>query len=98
MRRRVVLSPDAVRQFRALPARARALLKDAMRVQLQQSDATEETRNRFRLRRPSVHADFELRVAEWRVFYRVEADEVRVIVIGRKRGSHLVIDRKRFTL
>jgi mRNA-degrading endonuclease RelE of RelBE toxin-antitoxin system len=98
MRRRVVLSPDAVRQFRALPAGARALLKDEMRVQLQQIDATEETRHRFRLRRPSAHADFELRVAEWRVFYRVEADEVRVMLIGRKRRNCLVIDRRRFTL
>lgn len=98
MRRRVVLSPDAVRQYRALPARTQALLKDEMHAQLQQGDATEETRHRFRLRRPSTHADFELRVAEWRVFYRVEADEVRVVMIGRKVGSDLVVDRKRFTL
>jgi hypothetical protein len=72
-----------VRQFRALPARARALLKDAMRVQLQQHDAAEETRNRFRLRRPSPYADFEMRVEEWRVFYRLEGEEVRVVLIGR---------------
>jgi hypothetical protein len=48
--------------------RAQGRLKDEMRVQLEQADATEETRHRFRLRRPSAHAAFELRVAEWRVF------------------------------
>ncbi len=98
LKRHVVLSPDAVRQYRALPARARATLKNAMRVHLEDSDAMEETRNRFRLRRPSEHADFELRVEQWRVFYRVIEEEVCVVLIGRKRGSHLIVGRKKFVI
>jgi mRNA-degrading endonuclease RelE of RelBE toxin-antitoxin system len=98
VQRRVELSPDAVRQLRALRAHDRGLLKDQIRGQLGDSDATQETRNRFRLRRPSRVADYELRVRDWRVFYRVNGGTVQVALIGRKRGSFLIIDRKRFIL
>ena len=98
VRRRVELSPDAVRQLRALRARDRGLVKEHIREQLEDSDATQETRNRFRLRRPSRVADYELRIGDWRVFYRVVGDTVQVALIGRKRGNVLIIDRRRFIL
>ena len=66
--------------------------------QLAESDATQQTRNRFRLRRPSQFADYELRIRDWRVFYRVMGDAVQVALIGRKHGNALIIDRKRFVL
>ena len=69
-----------------------------MREQLGESDATHETRNRFRLRRLSRVADYELRVRDWRIFYRVAGGSVQVVLIGRKSGDVLVIDRKRFIL
>jgi mRNA-degrading endonuclease RelE of RelBE toxin-antitoxin system len=94
----VELSPDAVRQVRALRANDRALVQEQIREQLGESDATQETRNRFRLRRPSRVADYELRIGDWRVFYRVVGDTVQVALIGCKRGSFLIIDRKRFIL
>lgn len=96
--RRVELSPDALRQLRALRAHDRGLLKKQIRKQLEESDATQETRNHFRLRRPSRVADYELRVRDWRVFYRVADDTVQVVLIGRKSGNFLLIDRKRFIL
>ena len=98
MKRRVYLSVDAVRQFRALRAADRSLLRDSMRARLAESDATRETRNRFRLRRPSEFADFELRIQDFRVFYRVVGEEVRVLLIGRKRGHELIVDERRFIL
>ena len=98
MRRRVLLSPDAVRQLRVMRGSDRALLKEAMRIQLQEAGAETQTQHRCRLRRPSEVADFELRVRDWRVFYRVRAKEVEVVLIGRKRGSHLIVDRRRFVL
>ena len=98
VQRRVELSPDAVRQLRGLRAHDRGLLKEGIHEQLGESDATQETRNRFRLRRPSRVADYELRVGDWRVFYRVVDDTVQVALIGRKRGNFLIIDRKRFIL
>jgi mRNA-degrading endonuclease RelE of RelBE toxin-antitoxin system len=94
----VLLGPDATRQLRALRAFDAASLKDAMRRQLSEADATEETHQRFRLRRPSKFAEFELRVGNWRVFYRVRGEEVEVVLIGEKRGERLFIDGKRFVL
>ena len=69
-----------------------------MLASLGDDDATVEARNRFRLRRPSEFADFEFRVDDLRVFYRVAGDHVQVVLIGEKKGNHLVIDCKRFTL
>ena len=98
VKRRVELSPDAVRQLGALRAPDRRLVSDEIREQLEESDATQETRNRFRLRRPSQVADYELRIRDWRVFYRVVEETVQVVLIGRKIGNFLIIDRKRFIL
>jgi mRNA-degrading endonuclease RelE of RelBE toxin-antitoxin system len=95
---RVVFSPAAVRHYKRLPAAARRLLKREIHEQLALQDATKETRNRFRLRRLSPHADFELRVEPWRVFYRVRDELVTVELIGRKRGNVLVIDGKEFEI
>ena len=69
-----------------------------MRQQLADADATAETQQRCRLRRPSEAAEFELRVGNWRVFYRVRGEEVQVVLIGEKRGERLFIDGKRFVL
>lgn len=98
VKRRVELSPDAVRQLRALRAHDRGLVNEQIREQLEESDARREARSRFRLRRPSRVADYELRIRDWRVFYRVVGDTVQVVLIGRKRGNFLIIDRKRFIL
>ena len=69
-----------------------------MRRQLAEADATEETQQRYRLRRPSEVAEFELRVGNWRVFYRVHGEEVQIVLIGEKRGERLFIDGKSFIL
>jgi mRNA-degrading endonuclease RelE of RelBE toxin-antitoxin system len=94
----VILAPDAVRQFKQFGAADRSRLKEAIRASLAEDDATIATTNRFPLRRPSEHAGFELRAGELRVFYRVIGSEVRITLIGRKKGNQLLIDGKRFTL
>ena len=96
--KQVAFSPAAVRQYRRLPAAARSLLKKEIHERLALQDPTEENRNRFRLRRFSPHADFELRVESWRVFYRVQENLVIVELIGRKKGNVLLIDGKEFKL
>jgi len=58
----------------------------------------EGDRNRFRLRRFSPHADFELRVERWRVFYRVQRNLVIVELIGWKQENSLFIEGKEFKL
>jgi mRNA-degrading endonuclease RelE of RelBE toxin-antitoxin system len=95
---RVVFSPAAVRHYKRLPAAARSLLKKEIHERLALQDATEETRNRFRLRRLSQHADYELRVEPWRVLYRVQENLVIVELIGRKRGDVLLIEGREFKL
>ena len=94
----VVFSPAAVRQYKRLPAAARRLLKQEIRERLALQDPTEENKNRFRLRRASPHADFELRVDPWRVFYRVQEGLVTVELIGRKRGNVLWVEGREFEL
>lgn len=94
----VVFAPAAVRQFKRLPAAARSLLKDALRKQLAEQDPTEESRNRFRLRRISEFADYELRIDPWRIFYRVENEVVTIELIGQKKGNVLLIGGKEFKL
>ena len=96
--RRVVLSDTAVRLLRALPKAEQSGVKEGIRLHLQENDPAEETRQKFRLRRPSARADFELRLADVRVFYRVLGETVEVVLIGRKRGSRLVIGGEEFEI
>lgn len=96
--REVVLSPDAVRQFRSLRAAGQRTLPNAMKAQLERADPARPTRNRFRLRRPSPHADFELRLGRLRVFYRILGDRVLVVLIGEKRGNRLLVEGSEFIL
>ena len=94
----VVFSPAALRQYKRLPAAARRLIKERVRECLSEQDPTEQTRNRFRLRRISAHADYELRVDSWRLFYRVQDKSVIVELIGQKKDNVLLIEGKEFKL
>ena len=96
--RRVVLSDTAVRLFRTFPKAQQPGIRDGIRVQLQENDPTEETRNKFRLRRPSAHAEYELRLGDYRVFYRVRGEIVEVVLIGEKRGNRLLIGGEEFDI
>src|SRR6266851_7030269 len=98
MGRTIVLSPDSFRQFRKLNARDRSRLREALVASLVKTTRRSRRCIVFRLRSPSEYADFELRVADMRLFYRVAGNEVRVVLIGRKKGNHLLIDGRRFTL
>lgn len=94
----VFLSESAVRQLRRIPKGKRALLKDGIRQHLAEADPLQPSRNKFRLRRPSAHAEFELRMDRWRVFYRVREGRVEVALIGEKAGATLVIEGEEFIL
>jgi mRNA-degrading endonuclease RelE of RelBE toxin-antitoxin system len=96
--RRVVLSDTAVRLFRALPKARQLGVKDGIRLHLQENDPTEESRNKFRLRRPSADVEYELRLGDVRVFYRVRGQTVEVVLIGEKRGNRLLIGREEFVI
>jgi hypothetical protein len=67
-----------------------------------QADPRDETRNKFALDPPPDSADYELRVGNFRVFYRAEekAATMRVIValIGKKEHNRLIVEGKEFEL
>ncbi len=94
----VVLSQDAVRQFRRLAPADRAFLKDGMQRHLAESDPGHRSRHKFRLRRASPHADYELRLGRWRVFYRLLERRVEVVMIGEKKGDLLYVGGEEFPL
>ena len=95
---RVVFSESAVRGLRRLPQAAQAAVKKGARTHLEENDPRQESRNKFRLRRASPHAEYELRIGSWRVFYRVIGERVEVLLIGEKKGNALWIDGKEFEL
>ena len=94
----VVLSDTAVRQLKQVHKSTRGFIKDGIRKHLAESDPLQTTRNKFRLRRASEHAEYELRLDQWRVFYRTRAGVVEVVLIGEKRGNSLFIGGEEFVL
>lgn len=72
-------SPDAVDHTRALAAWQRQLVTDGIDRQLSHRPTT-ETRNRKPMR-PNPLAPWELRIGDLRVYYDVETEPERIVVI-----------------
>ncbi len=96
--REVIFTVYAVCQFRGLPKEIQPFLKDAIRLHLVDAAPSEVTRNKSRLRRPSEHADYELRAGNWQIFYRVEPDRVIITLLGEKVGSRLIVEGEEIKL
>jgi len=84
------------KQFKALTARQRVIILDAIERQLI-DEPLKETRNR-KVLRPNPLAPWELRVGDLRVFYEPDivetAKKIRVLALGRKKGNKLYIGEK----
>ena len=92
-------SKMARRQLRALPKRGQRPLIAAIHKRLIDGDPRRETANKLLLRRSWNFADYELRAPGKKVFYRVMDDgQLYITLIGVKRLSRLLIDRKEFEL
>ena len=78
----------------------RRFVLEGIKVRLIDNDPLQVTRNIFPLRRPSAHAERELRLDNWRIFYTVTDDRslVAVNLIGEKRGNKLVGGGEEFEL
>jgi hypothetical protein len=78
----------------------RKFVLDGIQLHLIDNDPAEITRNKFPLRRPSPHAERELRLNNWRVFYMVMEDGALVVVnlIGVKQNNVLLIEGLEFEL
>ena len=98
----LVFSPDARRQLSQFKAFDQRRLVDAIRKQLIDENPTSESRNKFALDPRPDCADFELRVGNLRVLYRVEEEaefiRVTVALIGRKDRNRLIVEGEVFEL
>jgi mRNA-degrading endonuclease RelE of RelBE toxin-antitoxin system len=88
----VKFAASVKRQLQDLPAHERALVLEAVEVQLVYEPLV-ETMNRKPLR-PNPVAPWELRVGDLRIFYEVSAETpptVDILAVGRKDGNILRI-------
>jgi mRNA-degrading endonuclease RelE of RelBE toxin-antitoxin system len=93
---RIELTPEAADDLESMRAFDARRVVAAMESQLVH-EPTRETRNRKPLR-PNELAEWELRVDEFRVFYDVMDEVVKVIAIGLKQGNELFIHGERYEL
>ena len=87
-----------MRQWKRIPKAQRGAIREGIHKHLAESDPSQTTKNKFRLRRPSEHAEFELRLEPWRIFYRVVAERVETVLIGEKDGGRLLMEGEEFFL
>lgn len=79
----IVLSPEAVEDFRGLKAHVRAEVKAALDTHLRH-EPTKVSRSRIKRLRGIDRPQFRLRVGDVRVFYDVLNDVVEVLAIVEK--------------
>jgi mRNA interferase RelE/StbE len=85
----ISITAEAEHQLRSLSAYDQRRLETAIWARLVH-DPTTPTRAIKRLR-PNPLASFELRVANLRVLYNVEGNEVVLLIVGRKEGDKLIV-------
>ena len=86
MRYEIVLAAEAAEDFKALPARLRATVWDAMETHLRH-EPTRTSRSRIKRLRGVSKPQFRLRVEEMRIFYDVSQRRVQVLAIVEKSGA-----------
>ena len=94
----VVFKPQALEHLRWLSIYQQRAVTDGIRRRLVENDPRAETWNKFRLRRASETADYELRLGDLRVFYQIEESLILVTVVGIKRGNTLIVKGEEFPL
>jgi mRNA-degrading endonuclease RelE of RelBE toxin-antitoxin system len=76
---RIDLSPEALRHLGLFTARLRSTIADTIEEQLAHQP-TVKTRNRKPMK-PNLFGDWELRIGDFRVYYKVEEEPEQVVVI-----------------
>ena len=87
----VVLAPSAVASFRALPARTRATVRDAMERHLRHEPAR-TSKSRIKRLRGLSRPQYRLRVDDIRVFYDLTKTTVEVLAIVSKADAQDWLD------
>ena len=83
MRYEVVLSPEAARAFKTLPAYQRAEVRDTLERHLRH-ESTRVSKSRIKRLRGVTKPQYRLRVGEVRVFYDVTHEAVEILAIVTK--------------
>ena len=92
----IVYAPIVKQHVKAIDRKHHSLIKGAIEAQLE-AEPDVETRNRRPLKRPvTLGAKWEIRFGphnRFRVFYKVNYDDeqVKILAIGEKEGSQLLI-------
>ena len=87
----IILSPDASRQFRKLPAHVRAQVRDAIERHLRH-EPSKLSKSRVKRLRGVDRPQYRLRVEDTRVFYDVNARTVEVLAIVSKAEAQAWLD------
>ena len=100
MKRQVEFTSAALNSLSRMGKVHRRFVLDGIKAHLIDNDPLEVTRNKFPLKRLSAHAERELRLNNWRVFYTLMDEGALVVValIGEKRGNKLFIGGEEFEL
>ena len=93
MRYEITVAPSAARAYRALPARRRAEVHDALETHLRY-EPTKVSRSRIKRLRGLSRPRYRLRVGDIRVFYDVVASEVRVLAIITKAEAQAWLEQE----
>lgn len=95
---RIEFTPEAFDDLRQLRKFDQQRVVSAIENQLPHQ-ATEETRNRKRLR-PNQLAEWELRVGDFRVFYDIIPEDVvaKIVAVGFKQGRILFVHGQEYEL
>jgi len=83
MKYRVAFAPEALEDYRELPARTRAQVRDAIGRHLLHQP-TRLSRSRIKRLRGTRRPQYRLRVGGIRVFYDVREDQVEVLAVIEK--------------
>lgn len=87
----VILAPSAIVSFRALPARVRATVRDAMERHLRH-EPTRTSKSRIKRLRGMSRPQYRLRVDDIRVFYDINEATVEVLAIVSKAEAQGWLD------
>jgi mRNA-degrading endonuclease RelE of RelBE toxin-antitoxin system len=93
VRYEILLSPDAGGQLAALPAHARAEVRDRIELHLR-FEPTKLSKSRIKRLRGLDQPQYRLRVGEMRVFYDVTETEVHVLAIVSKGEAQAWLDEQ----
>jgi mRNA interferase RelE/StbE len=93
MRYEIVLSPEALEDFRQLKANLRSAVRDAMETHLRH-EPTKISKSRIKRLRGLSRPQYRLRVDDMRVFYDVTEAAVEILAIVSKSDALAWLERK----